>query len=341
MRKILLLILLAAPWAPALGLEDPGLGPIEIAPLGPSLVFRETPAFLFSPPQASGGMRYNVAVNWLNYWILNSVSDAPYDPHQDPEDFPFDYGSFLVDMEVLSVAPRVEWQVTRRLRLDATFPVYAIGGGMLDGFIEGFHNAFSIDNHHRDWRPRDRVGVFFVERDGTLTALEGDALEGAHWGNAVAAATAALWEGRTASSLRVAVKAPTASLDFFGSNGWDATLQWTLAWCSAGLCGYHAAGYTRHGAEGDGEMDLLMDRLSLMSALEARLSPRTSIILQALWTSPYADYPAIDEPVFELTLGLKKRLRNCVLEIGFIENLLFYDNSPDIGFHFAWTWPAP
>ncbi len=335
----LLASLITAALLPAM--EDAGLGHIEIPPLGPSLVFRETPAFLHSPAQAPGGVRLNVALNWLNYWLLAVQSDIPYEPGADPETFPFRYGSFLVDMEVLSATLRAEWQVSGRWRLDAALPVYAVGGGVLDGFIEGFHNAFSIDNHHREWRPRDRAGIFYIRRDGTLLRMEGGDLEGGHWGNAVAGAAFSLWDGRTSASLRLSVKAPTASLEFFGSNGWDGSLQWTWAWCRGVVCGYHAAGYTRHGSPGDGEMDLVMDRLSLMSAFEMRLSPRNSLLLQALWTTPYADYPAIDDPVFEVTLGLKKRLRNAILEAAFIENLLFYDNSPDIGFHFAWTWPAP
>jgi hypothetical protein len=48
-RHLVPLLLLAA--APAQGLENAGLGPIEIAPLGPSIVFREPPPFLLSPPR--------------------------------------------------------------------------------------------------------------------------------------------------------------------------------------------------------------------------------------------------------------------------------------------------
>ena len=340
-RTIVVLVMLAAASAPAVGLEDTGLGPIEIAPLGPSLVFRDTPAFLFSPPQAVGGMRFNAAVNWLNYWLFNIESEVPYASGQDPDTFPFEYGTFLIDMEVLSLTPRVEWQASRRLRMDASLQVFAIGGGALDAFIEGFHDAFSIDNHRRDEWERDRVSLLYIQRDGTRVALDEGDLEGGHWGNAAVGATVSLWEGRTASSVRAVVKAPTASLEYFGSNGWDGTLQWNWAWCSGRVCGYHGVGFTRHGSGGDGEVELKTRRLSLMSALETRISPRTSALLQLMWADPYADYPEIDEPVFEMTLGLKKRLRNSVLEIGFIENLLFYDNSPDIGFHIALTWPAP
>jgi len=53
--------------------------------------------------------------------------------------------------------------------------------------------------------------------------------------------------------------------------------------------------------------------------------------------SSTADYPELDNPIIELTLGFKKRIRNGVLEFELIENLFFFDNSPDIGAHVANT----
>ncbi len=318
--------------------EAPALGPLEIAPLGPSLFFRETPAFLFPPPQAPGELRSAVTLNWLNYWLLNVEAEVPFTPGDDPATFPFEYGTFLVDMEALSLTPRLEWQAGRRVRLDVALPVVALGGGILDGLIEEFHAFLSVSNHLRELRPRGETGVTYVLRDGTVVAIEGDDLRGLHLGNAVAGLTVPLWQGESPANVRLAVSAPTASLDFLDTGGWDTTLQWTWSWCATTLCGYHGAGITHYGAEGDGFVELYSDRLSLMSAVEWRLSGRTSVLVQGLLGSPYADYPAIEEPVVELTFGFKKRLGEGVLEVGFVENLLFYDNSPDIGFHLAWSW---
>jgi hypothetical protein len=53
--------------------------------------------------------------------------------------------------------------------------------------------------------------------------------------------------------------------------------------------------------------------------------------------SRVADYPELDEPVVEFSMGFKTILGPGVLEFGLIENLFFVDNSPDCGVQLGYT----
>ena len=101
--------------------------------------------------------------------------------------------------------------------------------------------------------------------------------------------------------------------------------------------GYHGAGVTFYGTRGDDELDLQARRFSMMNSLEYAWSDWFSLLAHVVMASAAADYPELDKPIVKLTLGFKKRLGRGVLEFGLIENLFFFNNSPDAGFHAAYT----
>ena len=128
--------------------------------------------------------------------------------------------------------------------------------------------------------------------------------------------------------------------DGWEQNGIDTTLQVSLAWHRGRFCGYHGGGATFYGSDGIDELNLRKRRYTMLHAVEYMTSPSFSWVLHLVAASPAADYPELKNPVVELTFGFKKRFRKGVLECGLIENLFFYDNSPDIGVHLAYTFAA-
>lgn len=74
-----------------------------------------------------------------------------------------------------------------------------------------------------------------------------------------------------------------------------------------------------------------------MNTFEYLFSNEMSFIVQIAAASATADYPEFDSPVVETTLGFKRKLPYGVLEFGLIENLFFFDNSPDFGFHVGYS----
>jgi len=316
--------------------ESGPLGPLNLTALGPSEVFREVPFFQFPMDRTPGRTEVLVDVDWINYWIWHVKSERPFMRADDPAAFPFEYGTFLLDMEVQMLTLQVQHQATPRLRLDGTLPILAVSGGILDGFIEDFHSTFHLDQHRRNWWSRGAAAFFFVQRDGSRFEMTDRDLQGTYLGDVSAGAACLLHERNPAADLRVEVGAPTSTLDVLKSGGIRTTLQSTLTWGLGRWFGHHALGYTWFGGANDAyDLEPYRHRWSSLHTFEFRLSAEISLLLQGIWASPFARYPRLDDPVVEITLGMKKRIRAGVLVIGFVENLFYYDNSPDLSLHIA------
>lgn len=316
-----------------------GLGPFYLPVVGLSEVFRETPAFVSPWDHEAGRIKLTMAARWLNVWAFHVEADGRYDWETDPENFPFAYGSFLMDMETISLTPRMSFKITETICLEASIPVIHQGGGILDGFIEGFHDAFGIDQNQRDNWERNGASMIYVAPDGDMIDMS-DNLSGTFLGNVTLGGSLRVRDAGPALSVRVLCKFPTSNFKYgWRQNGIDTTLQAAASWQHNRIMGYHGAGITFYGSNGADELDLKARRVSLMNTLEYAFSDDFSLIAHLVAASASADYPKLDNPIFELTIGFKKRLGRGVLEFGLIENMFFFDNSPDGGFHAAYSMP--
>lgn len=314
-----------------------GLGPFYLPAVGLSEVFRETPAFVSPADHEIGRIKLTMAARWLNIWAFHVEADEPYDWETHPENFPFAHGSFLMDMETISLTPRLSFKITETICLEASIPVIHQGGGILDGFIEGFHDVFGIDQNQRDNWERNGTSLIYVAPDGGMVDLS-ENLSGTFLGNVTIGGSLRVRAAGPAISIRALCKLPTTNFNYgWRQNGVDTTLQAVVSWQRERIMGYHGAGVTFYGSRGADELDLKARRFSLMNSLEYAFSEDFSLIAHLVTASATADYPELDNPIFELTLGFKKRLGRGVLEFGLIENLFFFDNSPDGGFHAAYS----
>jgi hypothetical protein len=102
---------------------------------------------------------------------------------------------------------------------------------------------------------------------------------------------------------------------------------------------YAAAGGGFYPPEHFGGVDLVQMQWTAMLTIEYRVADGFSILLQNLAVSGAAkDYEEFSEPSYEITLGFKARLtRTTMLEFGVLENLIYYENSPDFGIHLGLT----
>jgi len=322
-----------------------GLGPFHLPPVGFSEMFRETPMFTSPYDHQEGRVQFNMAMRWFNVWAYHIQPQDGYDGNEydwetRPEDFPFGHGSFLLDMETVSLNPRISVKLTEKIQVDATVPVVYQSGGILDGFVEGFHDTFGIDQHNRDKWERNGTAMLYVSPTGRIIDSSRQ-IPGTFLGNIVVGGSYRLRNAAPALGLRMLCKLPTSTFDGgWKQNGIDATFQTALAWNSGQFNGYHGAGVTFYGSDGIDELDLEKFRFTMLNAIEYMLSPDFSLLAHLVAASPTADYPELDKPIIELTLGFKKRMRKGVLEFGLIENLFFYDNSPDMGVHVAYTFSA-
>jgi len=314
-----------------------GMGPFHLPAVGFGEMFRETPMFIAPDDHRQGRVQINLAARWFNVWTFHEEADRPYDWKEDPDTFPFEHGSFLLDMETVSLNPRVSVKVTENVCLEATVPVVYQSGGILDGAIEGFHDLFGIDQHNRDKWEQNGTSLMYVSPDGNIIDSSGD-VGGTFLGNIVFGGSYRFRAFGPAMGVRVLCKLPTSTMDDgWKQNGIDVSLQTTLSWHHNQIFGYHGVGATFYGSKGIDELKLERQRYSMMNALEYAWSPGFSLLAHLVVASPSADYPELDNPIIELTIGFKKRIGNGVFEFGLIENLFFFDNSPDIGAHAAYT----
>lgn len=338
-RLLKIFILNAALFSPNAGLAT-GMGPFYLPVVGVSEMFRESPMFIAPNDHKEGRIQINLAARWFNVWTFHVEAERPYDWEANPETFLFDHGSFLLDMETVSLIPRVSVKVSERVRLETTIPFVYQSGGVLDGVIEGFHDTFGIDQHNRDKWERNGTSLIYVSPKGDIIDSSDD-VPGAFLGNIVVGGSYRVMDSGPGLGVRVLCKLPTATMDDgWKQNGVDVSLQSTLSWCSKQISGYHGVGVTFYGSKGIDELELKRQRYSMMNAIEYAWSPDFSLLAHMVLASPTADYPELDNPIVELTLGFKKRIGKGIFEFGLIENLFFFDNSPDIGIHAAYTFSA-
>jgi len=102
---------------------------------------------------------------------------------------------------------------------------------------------------------------------------------------------------------------------------------------------YLTLGYVWYGSEAFYGLELETTQVTALAAAEWRFKPRMSFTLQYLGTQGAAkDLGVFSETSNEIVLGWKWEIRQAgVLEIGLLENIVVFDNSPDLGVHVGFT----
>lgn len=231
--------------------------------------------------------------------------------------------------------------LTEDVELGCDVPFLGRTGGVADGFIEGFHNTFGLGNARREDYPRNQSIVDIRAPDGQRAHWQGD-----QWGLSDVSLFAS-WTlthgGRFLPCIVVggAATLPTGDEDeLLGSGkpvfGVSALLTKRIETTPWLLFLGTSASYSDND-----EMVGIATRktqFAVLSGLEYEWTERVSFIIQNLWTSPIAeDYYDFSEPTDELNVGL--RIRDGFRgewEIGFRENLLYFNNSSDVGVHVAY-----
>ncbi len=305
--------------------EAVGLGPLILRPQSPLSILRYAPIPLPPVITERGGWDVGTVWNWDNYFAV------------DPG------GRFLIDAESVGITLGASYGLADRVDMNISMPVSYRGGGVLDAFVEDFEQSLGVSNVVRTQHPRDRYLVRIVGEDGTaFERTETDA----GWG--VEDFTLGLrYQLTQGSGTRPAVLVFTGFKLPFGreaslrsSGGMDIALG-----IAAGqkLGRFHLYGsltgihFTTTKIAG---IELTQHQWSLFTGVEFRKSARTSWLLQSAVTSPAArDFGDFAKRTYEITLGVKRLLSpNLLFEASVLENLLVFDNSPDVGFHIGVVW---
>ncbi|MDY7034352.1 MAG: DUF3187 family protein [Thermodesulfobacteriota bacterium] len=249
----------------------------------------------------------------------------------------FERGRDRIDYESLQSVLTVKYGITDTL--DAELSVYDRRrfGGVMDSFIEGFHDTLGLDQAGRDEFAK---GDFAIELNSykdqpAVTLDEGD--KGVFSQNALFTIQHNITCGtKYFPALSYAFTGRYGeAVDFEDSYFFDMEVSVAAARRFGSIYGYLSFGYVWFGR--DDVMGIKLDKtlFSLLCAIEWQYSPKQSLLIQYLLSEGAAeDWRDFSYPSHEVAIGWKGEIfRGMVLEIGLIENILNYENSPDFGIH--------
>jgi len=301
------------------GSDNARLGPFQIRGASPFQLMRVSFTPLSAEWLAKGQFLLNTSVTWNNRWAYQE-------------------NQYLIDGEFLHFSVTGTYGVTDWLQLRLEIPFGARGGGVLDSFIMGFHDTFGYAQARRDLFPLDSFRLILWRPDGSLFML-GPEDAGVGMEDMVLTAKFRLLKGSRWIPLTYAalqMKIPTGSEEQLWGSG-----------CMAGAVSIHLAKrfwrlyfyldlqYTRFGSDELVGIPMEQNQVSALATAEWSIIERISLVSQYQWhTGAAVDFYQFSKPTHEVSLGLKALiLRETVLSAALVENVFFYDNSPDIAMY--------
>jgi hypothetical protein len=272
-----------------------------------------------------GELQLRGTATWVNIWNV------------DDPDLPVEEQEFFLDTEVLQVVLSLAYGITDRVQIEGELQDRSRFGGIMDGLIEGFHDLFGIDQNGRDLYPRNRLHVQLRPQD-----LPPVVLGGGDRGYYTRSVQTTLQQNITcgttklpAVSYSVTARYEALDVDLAGGSPWDFGASVAASRRFGRSFVYATLGYGWFGRSDLGGIELENTQLSWMLAGEWRLATRVSLLLQLLRTEGLIrDLGPFSKPSNEVALGLKWEVRDRgTLELGLLQNVIEFDNSPDFGLH--------
>jgi uncharacterized protein DUF3187 len=242
---------------------------------------------------------------------------------------------FLVHGQTHRATLSIHHSLAPHLELGLAIPVSRIGGGWSDQIVEDFHHAFGLGNAERESFSQNREVVYL--RSGNTTYIRERSAAAGIGDMFLTAKTELTWleDKDVALSVDGAVKFPTGNAQTLnGSGSVDGGVQ---------LLGSRDFGHWRiHASLGVlllGPNSSLGTKLQFLTTntegLSYLLNDRTGMTLQlTVSETPFRNMgmPELNRRSYQLTTGIRRRLGSTMtLYAGFVENLLNYANSADVG----------
>lgn len=292
-----------------------GLGPIMIRSESPAQSLRLTPMPRDPNLLCPGEHEFRVMANAVSIWA-RELGAHPY----------------LLDFHMLDTRVAVGGGLARGWSYELAYNDRRLVDAGLDGITFAFHDLFGYENSGHDAAPRNDIRISIPEYGVEMTPEEYElyvrSLE-LTLSRQLIAPHAVL--PTTAVSLTVR-KAPDGESPFEQGDV-DYGLELNLAKRFGRNHVYTNLGYTWFGTDRFNAVPLERQQFTGMIAYEWRVTPDQSLLAQYLYSEAViaAELGGLSEPSHEIYLGYKWRLEKAVLELGLVENIVNYNNSPDFG----------
>ncbi len=296
--------------------ENYGPGFLHIRSQAPAYSFRMTMPHLL-PGAIPPGAAYVFGSTLSNVWVNDD--------------------DIVMDYEMMDSSLALTYGVDNRLGFALIYDQREYFGGVLDGLIQGIHDLFGIGQSGRTDVP---LGRTYFERIGftteDLAALDNKAV------SLLVQYVFIFGEGGrptvgVSGGVRYGLEAPTGGdvqhpVDYNISLGVAKRLAQNWYSC------LHV-GATRFEQEQVLGLEFETDVLSWMLALAWELNDRYTLLMQ--WFNNQGvikDFGQFGNPSNELDLGVKIHTKGGGMwEFAIIENVINYDNGPDLGLHLAYV----
>lgn len=260
-----------------------------------------------------GEVRVEFAETWTNVW----VNERP---------------ALLLDYEALESRVSATWAVTETWVLELETDDRRRFGGAMDASIQNFHQAIGNGLNGRDTVPRNTVNIEVRNPSTGELALslhdEGTFSRGL---SASAAKSRTFLGGRLAFAVTVRVPLQHSGEEL--ATGSDAGLSTGWSRNVAGRSIHLGVGVTRRGGV---LVDFPVQRIQRtgLVAVVQPITARTAAVLQYLFNDGVARSGPLSHAAHEVTIGGRFYVTDrTALDFGVIENVLNYDNGPDVGIH--------
>ena len=310
-----------------------GYGPMAVRSQSPFQSLRlgilpRTPSTL-----AKGQQQLRLGATWSNVWAND---DGSFDPANS------EIGPYLLDYESLDANLAYAYGLSDTFELEVEYEQRWRFGGVMDSFIEGFHDLFGLGQSGRDQWPQDQCMIVIDPGDGSPPLILDDGSCGTFarsilltLQNNVTCGTDKLPALSWSVTGRYAAGNPSEVED----GDWDVALSVAASHRFGKFYVYLTLGYAWYSSDSVYGIELENTQATVLAAGEWRFNPRMSFVLQYLGSEGVAkDLGPFSDLSNEVMIGWKWELRQAgVLEIGLLENIVSFDNSPDFGVHAAFT----
>ena len=250
---------------------------------------------------------------------------------------------YLMDMELGMLDFTLHRKFTDHWGAYATFSAVKYTGGFMDGGIEWFHDRFGMNDVGRPAVKRNDINVI-LDLKGTQLYQpklpDSGFLDPTFGVRYTVNKSPAPWNLIMEGAVKVPIDGERA---FLSTGKFDFGLQMTLQRFLQrhAFYGSLAAVYTRAS-----DVALTYDAQVVPTAIvgyEYAWTDRTNLNLQ-IYASPsvykHSDtsLSELRDPKYQVSAGVRHRVGSSLFTFAFTENLVNYNNSPDIGFQIGWAY---
>ena len=251
--------------------------------------------------------------------------------------------AYLVDLELGLLDLTFHRKLTDHWGIYATFSAVTYSGGFMDGGIEWFHDRFSMSQVGRPAVKRNDINVI-LDLKGTQLYQpqlpDGGLLDPTFGVRYTAAQSPAPWNLVVEAAVKVPIDGERA---FLSTGHYDFGMQITLQRFYQRHAGYAslAAVHTRgsNAALSYSTQVVPTAILGYEYALSGRINLNAQFYASpSVYRHSLTDLAELRDPKFMLSAGGRYRIGSSLLTFAVTENLVNYNNSPDIGFQIGWAY---